>query len=765
MKFYFFLFFFFTSLNATEIIFLQQNWEFFYKNKFYSATIPGQIHTDLFNNKLIPDPFIGNNENKLKWIDNQEWIYKTNFDVKKNNFDNLDLVFDGLDTYAKVFLNDSLIISANNMFRGWEFDAKNILKEKNNEIKIIFSPTSKYDSIEASKIPYILPQDSRTYSRKAQFQYGWDFAPKFLGCGIWKNVYLRAWNKAKINSVKFNTESFNDSIAKINFEFEIFSKQKSSFLVRISSNSFEKTYKDSLIELIDGINNLKMKLEIPNPQLWWSNGIGKQNLYNFLFEFENDSVKIIDSLKVGIRKIELVQQKDSIGENFYFKLNNIPIFIKGANYVPQDVFTARVNFNDYKKIILSAVNSNMNMLRVWGGGIYADDEFLNLCDEFGILVWQDFMFANSMPPGDSLFFENVKTEATENIKRIRNHPSLALWCGNNEIEEGWFNWGWQKQFNYTENDIKNIWNDYKNIFHKLLPELVSNLNPEINYISSSPKLGWGNKESLHSGDMHYWGVWWGNLPFEEYEKNIPRFMSEFGFQSSPPLKSINKFAGEINFTFSAAAIKNHQKHSRGFKIIESYLKKYFRLPRSLTEYALSTQLLQSFGVAKAIESQRRAKPICMGTMFWQLNEPWPGFTWSAIDFYGEEKILYKTISNLYKPVLVTVEENKIDLNFYVISDLLKDTTAQLEIILFDLNRKFLKKFTKEIIIKADESKIYFTKSKKSILGSLNARNVFLEIKLKNSRKELLSMKKFYFVYPKDLYLNDEDYWKFLKSKY
>lgn len=759
--------FYFSRIFSTEKILLNDNWLFQYFDKWFNANVPGVIHTDLFRNKIIPDPFIGANEKTLQWIDLKEWNYKKTFDLGKDILENenIELVFDGIDTHAKIYLNDSLILKADNMFRSWRINCKNILKENNNELKIIFSPAQKYDSIEASKLNYNLPQNNRTFSRKAQFQYGWDFAPKLVTCGIWKNVYLETWNNAKINSLEFFQDSLSEQIANVGIRFEILSTGEFKANLNLKSKTDTSIILKKDVELKKGINLIDFNFQILNPKLWWTKELGEQNLYNYICEIISDSIYDKKEIEFGLRTIKLMQEKDSIGTSFYFKLNGKPIFIKGANYVPQDMFLPRVTKSDYEKIILKAVNANMNMLRVWGGGVYPDDEFYKLCDRFGILVWQDFMFANSMVPGDSLFIENVKEEIIENVKNIRNHPSLAIWCGNNEVEEGWFNWGWQNPFKYSSSDLIKIWSDYKNIFQTIIPEIINQFNPATSYISSSPKIGWGNSESLTEGDMHYWGVWWGNLPFEEYEKNVPRFMSEFGFQSSPSIKSMNKFIYEEKFKFSSHEIKNHQKHPRGFKIIESYLRKYFRMPRTLTEYVLVTQNLQSFGVAKAIEAHRRAMPKSMGTMFWQLNEPCPGFTWSAIDYYGEEKILYKTVSNLYKPFLVSVEEDKHDLYFFIVSDFMKDTTAQLEIILFDLKRKFLKKYSSDVFISANSSKIYFTKTKKSILGVNQSSNVYLEIKLKNKKRELLSMKKYYFVKPKDLYLSEDEFWNFLKHNY
>ena len=404
------------------------------------------------------------------------------------------------------------------------------------------------------------------------------------------------------------------------------------------------------ITLQKGLNSYKTKLSVPDPKLWWPNGMGDQPLYQLDFQIESSNSVDSQNVIFGIRQIELVQQKDSIGESFYFKINGKPFFAKGANYIPQDNFPSRVPDEKYIQTIQTALDANMNMLRVWGGGIYEKDIFYDLCDQKGILVWQDFMFACTMYPGDSAFIENVRQEAIYQVKRLRNHPSIALWCGNNEVDEGWHNWGWQKALNYSASDSTEVWNNYLKIFEKILPEAVSLYSPYTPYIPSSPQNGWGRKESLTHGDAHYWGVWWGAEPFEIYEEKVGRFMSEYGFQGFPDLKTLDSCLLPEDRNLLSPALLNHQKHPRGMELIRTYMELEYKVPDEFEDYAYVSQLVQAYGIKKAIEAHRRAMPRCMGTLYWQLNDCWPVISWSSVDYYNRWKALHYFVRQAYQDV-------------------------------------------------------------------------------------------------------------------
>ncbi|HNW98778.1 MAG TPA: glycoside hydrolase family 2 protein [Bacteroidales bacterium] len=759
--FIFFLLFSF-CLHAQEKIFSFQNWQFRRVNdsKWYSAAIPGTIHTDLFANKLIPDPFYGLNEFQLQWIEKNDWEYKCEFDVSKEvlNKNHINIVFEGLDTYAKVFLNDSLILVTDNMFRKWETDCKKFLKEKNNQLKIIFESAVNKGIQDSIKSKYILPGGIRVYTRKAQYQYGWDWSPRYVTCGIWKPIYFKVWDDIQIQDVFYNQKVVASNKANISTVIFATSDKFQDCKILIKEKKSGKIFLDSNITFAKGLNKIPVNFSIQNPKLWWCNGLGEPFLYHLELEIYQGKEKIYsDSTELGIRTIELVQQKDSLGKTFYFKLNGVPVFMKGVNYIPPDNFLPRVSKEKYEKIIDDAISSNMNMLRVWGGGAYEDDEFYRLCDEKGILIWQDFMFACAMYPADSAFLRNVEEEAIYQVKRLHNHPCIALWCGNNEISEGWFNWEWQKQYKYSEKDSLEIWNNYTLLFDTILKSVVKKYDAEKDYYPSSPKIGWGHNESLLEGDSHYWGVWWGMEPFETYEKKVGRFMSEYGFQAYPADETMQTY---LDFsqkdTSSNPNAFWHDKHPRGFQTIDEYLlRDYYNIEKTnkaLKQYTYLSQLAQAYGITKAVEAHRRAMPYCMGTLYWQMNDCWPGVSWSGIDYYGRWKALQYFVKKAYSNILVSVvEENKI-LKTFVVSDVQKNTNAKLKLFLSDFSGKKLWQKDTTVNIKSLSSACYYSVSLSSLISdSTLKKKIFFASEL-YVNDSLVSRAIHYFVSPKFLKL-------------
>lgn len=656
-----------------------ENWTFNKQNesKKHKATIPGTVHTDLFQNQLIPDPFFGNNEKQLQWIENENWEYETHFTLSESELknQNIDLEFEGLDTYATVFLNGKAVLEANNMFRKWTISAKLHLKIGTNHLKVIFHSAVQKGKEEASKLSYTLPEKERVFVRKAQYQFGWDWGPRFVTAGIWKKVQLKFWNSAKIENIKFSQVELNDKKAILEFTTEIYVSKVKTIQLKINDKS-------QTFNLKKGKNKIKMPYEITNPKLWWCNGLGDANLYPFTIEIQQKK-QFLDAkkLNIGLRTIELIQEKDQVGKSFYFKLNGKSVFMKGANVVPPDSFLPRVSDSTYFSLVENAKKANMNMLRVWGGGVYFDDAFYEACDANGILVWQDFMFACSMHPGDEKFVQNVKQEVIDNVNRLQNHPSIAIWCGNNENDEGWHNWGWQKQFNYSKADSTQIWNDYKKVFHEMIPQTLDSLLPKEKsiYWSSSPSIGWGRKESLLQGDSHYWGVWWGKEPFEIYEKKVGRFMSEYGFQGMPNLETLQKVMNKEDLNFTSEAFKNHQKHPTGYQTINEYMERDYVVPKDFEDYLYVSQLLQARGMKTAIEAHRRAKSYCMGTLYWQFNDCWPVTSWSSLDYYGNWKAFHYQAKRSFENVLLSAEVTDSGIyKFFVINDGMQNYAGELK---------------------------------------------------------------------------------------
>ncbi len=726
-----------------------ENWTFNKQNesKKHKATVPGTVHTDLFANQLIPDPFYGANEKQLQWIENEDWEYETFFSVTNSELshENIELELNGLDTYATVFLNGIAILEADNMFRKWSLSVKNQLKKGKNHLKIVFHSAVQKGKEAASKLPYTLPEKERVFVRKAQYQFGWDWGPRFVTAGIWKNVQLKFWNSASIGNIKYSQVELNDQKAILEFTTEIRVSEVKTIQLKINEKS-------ETFHLKKGTNKVKMGYEISNPKLWWCNGLGTPNLYSISVQLYQSN-KLLDEkkLSIGLRTIELVQEKDTFGKSFYFKLNGKPVFIKGANYVPNDSFLPNASKTSPLELVLNAKAAHMNMLRVWGGGVYAEDAFYEACDANGILVWQDFMFACAMYPGDAKFVANVKQEVIDNVNRLQNHPSLALWCGNNENDEGWHNWGWQKQFNYSKSDSTQVWTNYKKVFHEMIPYTLDSLlsKDKNNYWPSSPSIGWGRKESLLQGDSHYWGVWWGKEPFEMYQKKVGRFMSEYGFQSMPAIETLEKVLAKEDFNFSSEAFKNHQKHPSGFATITEYMARDFPVPSSMENYGYVSQLLQAYGMKTAIEAHRMAKPYCMGSLYWQFNDCWPVTSWSTIDYYGNWKASHYQVKESFAPIVLLFSNSDKVISIIGSNDMLEAQAGTLTAQLLDFSGNVIWKADKVCEIK-QESNTTCMQINYDQLPNFDKQKTVLQVEFKG--KSTQTVVYYYFVKPKELQL-------------
>jgi beta-mannosidase len=560
-------------------------------------------------------------------------------------------------------------LNADNMFRAWTVEVSGDLRLGENILEIHFqSPIP--PALEArAALPYTLPAGndrgdppSRVFVRKAAYHYGWDWGPRFVTAGIWRPVELRSWSGARISDVTLITDSIgeDEALVRATVELDVSSEEAErrraggeiplSVTVSSPEGAFDPVAQSVVVE--PGLNSFPVLLRVPDPRLWWPNGMGEAHLYTA--EATLKAGRRVDTLRTrfGIRSVELVTEPDSIGESFYFQVNGVPVFMKGANVIPLDHFSPRVTEEDYLRLFKDVVRANMNMLRVWGGGIYEKDVFYDLADEHGVLIWQDFMFANGMYPGDSTFLASVREEATHQVRRLRGHPSLALWCGNNEMDEGWKNWGWARNYD-TPEDSAAVRDAYETIFHGILPEVVEAEDPDRRYWPSSPSLGWGDPESLNRGDSHYWGIWHGQEPFEVFREKLPRFSSEFGFQGFPPMATVEAFTNPEDRRLSDPTLLVHQKHPIGNQIIESYMERDYPVPSAFDDFVYVSQLLQARGMRMAFEAHRRAMPRTMGTLYWQLNDTWPVVSWSSRDYYGRWKALHHAAREAFTPVLIS----------------------------------------------------------------------------------------------------------------
>ena len=684
---------------------LLKDWEFEYKGVWQSATVPGTIHTDLLAHNLIPNPFYRDNEESVQWIASREWRYKTQFTkTELARYAHAELVFEGLDCITMLYLNGKPLLHTegtnrtDNMFRKWVFPLDMNALEKNNELTITFLPSMVYEEEMSKQWPYKLPEN-RAFTRKAQYQSGWDWGPKLITCGIWKPAYIQLWNEYRISDYQIYQKELTDEKAVVEIETCVEVSEPVTVTLSYFVNG-TKTAEGKQVKLSAGEHFLRQSITIPNPQKWYPNGMGEQPLYDISVKME--STHSSDSAKktIGMRTIELIREKDDIGESFYFQVNGEPFFAKGTNWIPAHSFPPEITPEKYYRLIRDCKESNMNMLRIWGGGIYEDDLFYQYCDEMGILVWQDFMFAGAIYPDNTEFLNNIAQEAQEQVKRIRNHPCLALWCGNNEVKNAWEDWGWQAQYNDEEKKL--ISKSIDTIFNHLLANIVHENDPERDYHSSSPLWGWGHPENFTEGDSHYWGVWWGEQPFEVWADKTGRFMSEYGFQSYPELATIKSFTTMEDRTFHSPTMKNHQKHGRGLIIISKAIDQYFGMADFFTEFLYRSQLTQAYGYTTAIEAHRLAMPSCMGSLYWQLNDCWPVASWSTVDFYERRKAAWFASKKAFENVMITTgkaENGKLPV--YLISDERDDMNGTLEVTLYNTATLYEKNNLPKSLIKKE----------------------------------------------------------------
>ena len=631
--------------------------------------VPGTVHTDLFSSKIIQDPYFGNNEKDLNWITDQTWIYEKTFELTKEmaSFKSIILHFKGIDTNADILINGNLVLTADNMFRSWQIPLNEYTRIGSNKIQLIFKPIKEIISAKSKELKYFLPTGQANYMRKAQFQFGWDWAPSFPTVGIWKGVSVECTNHARIENVQIISENISDTTADVRINVSLNSIDSSNFNLVLKIDTEKQILKDFIFN--SRTEKYESILSIKNPKQWNCRGWGDPNLYFYeLLLFCNDTLIDQFNSHFGLRTAALKQIKDDYGKSFYFEINGNAVYAKGSNWVPMDVFLPSLKPIQYERFIDFALQANFNMLRVWGGGVYETDYFYDLCDKKGIMVWQDFMFACSFYPGDSIFLNNVKEEIKEQVIRLRNHPSIVLWCGNNEINEAWHNWGYQKKYEYSFEDSVKIWNDYQTLFHELIPLVLAKEDATRSYHPSSPTYGWGRDISLNEGDQHYWGVWWGKEPFENYRHKVGRFSSEFGFQSFPNDQCFKKFISIETSDFESNEWQNHQKHPVGFETIKEYMERDFKVPSNLKDYAYVSQLLQARGMQIAIEAQRMNQPKCMGSLYWQFNDCWPAISWSSIDYFANPKAVYYAVKKAFKPNIILIENMKEEFNIHFVTD-------------------------------------------------------------------------------------------------
>ncbi|MGE5557356.1 MAG: beta-mannosidase [Bacillota bacterium] len=743
---------------TVQTIDLCGKWEF--RNaaakEWYPAQVPGCVHTDLQANGLIPDPFFGRNELSLEWIDHTDWEYRRAFEVTGEFLDNpsVELVADGLDTLASININGKLAASTENMFIGYRFDVKPFLRQGSNEICIYFD--NPMDYIESRKRLHPI-NDGASFGgsiiRKQHSSFGWDWAPCLPTCGIFRPIRLEAGDAARIVSVKVQQIHRKKGV-EIRCQPELDRERAlgHSFRARI-------TLRGAAVDEQKGLN-----LRVPDPQLWWPNNLGEQPLYDLTVELIAWG-KVIDAWtsRLGLRTIELDRRRDKWGECFQFKVNGTYVYAKGANWVPAHSFASAVTRETYDDLLSSAAAANMNMIRVWGGGNYEQDCFYDLCDEKGLLVWHDFMFSCTLYPAYKSFFNSIKQEAVYQVRRLRHHACLALWCGNNEIEL------MPREIDKTPERKK----AYQSLFYRLLPSVVKKHNPETPYWPSSPHNPDGYQkgpDSESGGDGHsYWTVWDWHPKNDSSKDKIYRFWSEFGMQSLCSVNTALQFAASGELNIFHPVMEHHQKSPGMNSMLLKYIGHRYLFPKDFPSLVYLSQINQAYYVSEAVLHQRRHMPRTMGSLYWQLNDCWPAISWSSLEFGGRWKALHYAARRFFAPALVEAHllkeesvgnNNRITIapkgvEIYTICDSRKPLDAELGWMLWNMEGRLLAQESWKVPLRYGEAVCHEVLDLSKEIAEYGLESLYLRVYLEQKGK-LLSEKTVLFSEPRHLKLSKEN---------
>lgn len=642
--------------------------------KWVTAIVPGSVFQDLLRAGLIEDPFYRNNEEYADEIALSDYEYARSFILEEdwNSQDRLSLVCEGLNTLTTVELNGIEIAHTNNMHRTFKVDIKPYLREGENTLRVVFKSSLAFIQARQEERPIwgqFHTLAGFPHLRKASYMFGWDWGPIIPDMGIWRSIYIEGKQTASLKDIHLRQVHEEDGIT---LHAQIDTERYSTSAVEVEMivtgpNDFVNTKRQTIM----GSNQFTMK--IFNPKLWWPNGYGEQELYHCSVKLHQGSVILEErGFSLGLRTMELRREKDEWGESFEFVVNGIPVFVKGANYIPEDNLTGRYSQEKTERLVMDCRNSNFNLIRVWGGGLYPSDDFYDSCNRHGMLVWQDFMFACANYSLEDGMESNIREEAAEHVRRLRHHPCLALWCGNNEIEMAWVDWGIKQ-----DEDLKQ---DHLMLFEQLLPSLVHEHDPDTAYWPSSPSSG-GNFDvpnDEHRGDAHYWDVWHGLKPFTDYRKYKFRFVSEFGFQSFPELKTVETYTLPEDRNIFSYVMERHQKNDAANGKILYYLSELYRYPTDFDSLLYVSQLLQAEAIKYGVEHWRRNRGRCMGTIYWQLNDCWPVASWSSVDYYGRWKALHYFAKRFYAPELVSAAEEGSKVPLWLVNDHLQPVSGELK---------------------------------------------------------------------------------------
>jgi beta-mannosidase len=736
------------------------------KDRTFPATVPGSVHYDLLKAGAIDDPFYRDNEVGVQWISESDWTYSRLFTVSQELLarQRILLVCLGLDTLATIRINSQLVGQTDNMFRTWEFDVKKFLHAGENTIEVTLASPNEYVRERQAKKPLCgwSPEreiKGRGWIRKSQCNFGWDWGIILATSGIWRPISLVAFDTARLTDLHVEqTHSAGEVRLDITATAEKLSQ--SSLHANIKVVHDDKIVAETKAKF-DG-ETAKASLTIKNPKLWWPNNLGDQPLYEVQVTLADEKNQTLDSThrRVGLRTLKLECKPDQWGETFQFVVNGVPFFAKGANWIPADAIIGRLTPNDYRRLLTDAASVNMNMVRLWGGGYYEDDVFYDLCDELGLCVWHDFMFAcSTYPTYDEAFMQNCKVEFEQNIRRIRHHPCIALWCGNNEIEQGLVGPEWD--------ETHMSWSDYSKLFDKMLPEVVHQLDPAGNYWPGSPHSPKGDRTDFNNptcGDAHLWDVWHGRKPFEWYRTCTHRFNSEFGFQSFPEPRTVHSYTALEDRNISSYVMEFHQRSLIGNSAIAQYMLDWYLLPGNFDDLAWLSQILQGMAIKYAVEHWRRSMPRGMGTIYWQINDCWPVASWASIDFYGRWKALHYMAKKFFAPQLVSVLEDMKtgDVEIHLTNDRLEKLSGEVVWTLINIDGQVLDHGHFDAAMDANKTGCVKKMNFGKLIDSVGPRNMLMHVELKNG-ENVISDNLSLFCRPKYIELRKPNFTFALKS--
>lgn len=658
---------------------------------------PASMYSVLLEKGLIKDPYYGLNELEATPLSDKGCVFEAQLTIDKALLDreHVELVFLGLDTLCSIFVNGKLLAKTKNMHRRYIFDIKKLISVGKNEIRLEFDSPVKYFKEMNDK--HFLQTNGDTipgavHLRKALYMSGWDWGPTLPDMGIFRPVLIDAYDEDKIENI-FVYQTHESGGVTLDIEVETRHNTDCDIFVQIDGKEI-KLNKDK-----------RGTVKIENPKLWWVRGYGEQNLYEITAKMVKKCGEVDEKTqKIGLRTITVSTEKDETGSEFCFVLNGIKIFAMGANYVPQDNLLSRVNPLRTEELIKIALDANFNCLRVWGGGYYPEDEFYDLCDKYGLLVWQDSMVACCNIWLSEEMTEEFEQELIYNLKRLRHHPSLGMWCGNNEMEEAIMCWD-----DYGRDDPQ-VKADYLSLYEGIFPELVKKYAPQTFYWQASPSSGgnFDDPRSVSRGDAHFWEVWHGNKPFTEYRKHKFRFCSEYGFESYPSMKTIRTFCEPKDMNCFSRVMENHQKSKSGNAKILMYLADTYLYPISFETLVYASQLLQADAIKYGVEHFRRLRGYTMGSIYWQFNDCWPVASWSSVDSFGRYKALHYAAKKFYAPASMGLFLENGTLTVNISNETMKDLVGSVMVRFSDTSFNILKEIHKEITVSALTSKDVLT---------------------------------------------------------